>query len=189
MDEQSKNLKNIEQSPPVSSSVSVSSNTCSLTGEPPFTITTTYECITSHPISALIYQNSEWGNGAEIRDPERRCRRVGPTSIRYCTDGWEDEDWDRYEIEDSILLRMEPGQKFSTCYVVSAETRMPGFGSDMRSFKENKTYKVTLRERTWRWMYEDEMGDLDWNGRIETLKSVKKMRWKVDCSTTFSTVI
>jgi hypothetical protein len=159
-----------------------------LTGDPPFIISTTYECTTSRPIWALIFLWSEDGEGTIIRDPERRNRVVGPASIRYCTDGWEDEDFERYEIEDSLMLRMEPGRRFSTCYKMSTEPREPGFGTDMKCLKEGKSYGITLRVRKWRWMYEDEMGELGWNGRRELLATIKPTTWRVDCSTTFTTV-
>jgi len=181
-----------ELSPPVSTTVSTSSPHCFLTGEPPFIINTTYECTTSRPIWALILQDSERGGGTEIRDPERLShgnpRRVGPTSIVLCTDGMLGSEMDRVEIEDSILLRLEPGQKFSTYYKISAVERKRGFGSDMRMMSREKSYKVTLRQRCWRWMFEDEMGDLDENGRRGLLKKVTKTTWNVDCSTTFTTV-
>jgi hypothetical protein len=71
---------------------------------------------------------------------------------------------------------------------MSVEERKPGFGTDMRRLKEGESYPITLRLRRWRWMYEDEMGELGRNERRELSKTVRPTTWRVDCSTIFKAV-
>jgi hypothetical protein len=54
--------------------------------------------------------------------------------------------------------------------------------SDTRNMVKGNTYEITLRERKWRWMFENDMGgDLRKEERGEILRKKETMEWKADC--------
>lgn len=111
---------------------------------PPFTATTTYECTTSRPNWALIRLYTHFGGGIEIRDPLHKNRRRGPT----CTIIEDDWDEEALDLEDTQLIRLEPGQKFSTSYTVSVVPMVDGLRSaDVKGMVKGNLYNITLRKR------------------------------------------
>ena len=169
--------------PPISTILTTSPSTCSLSGEPPFTATTEYECLGSKPIWALIRLFTDFGGGIEIRDPQRKHRKIGARST-IIADEWDEEALD---LEDTELVRLEPGQRFSTVYTVSVVPKAGGLrASDTKHMVPGNTYEITLMRRRWRWMFEDEMdGDIGENERRETLKRKEAVEWDVDCQVNF----
>jgi hypothetical protein len=84
--------------PPVSTTLKISSPTCSIDGEPPFTVTNEQECTTSNPIWVFIRPFTDVGNGLEIRDPQRKHRRIGARSTMIA-DEWDEEALDLNDTE------------------------------------------------------------------------------------------
>lgn len=186
-----------QEQPPVSTTLTTSSPTCALNGKPPFTATTTYECTTSRPIWALIRLFTDFGGGIEIRDPQRKHRRMGPPST-IVADEW---DTDALDLDDTVLVRLEPNQKFSTSYTFSVVPKASGIvHSDVRHMAKGNTYEITLRRRRWRWMFEDEMEvwvvvgeemseeeeEEEREERRQMLRKKEVMEWEVDCMVTFT---
>jgi hypothetical protein len=168
---------------PVSTTLTTSSPTLSLDGQPPFVAITEYECTTSKPIWALVGLFTHVGNGILIRDPQRlvsgKPRRIGPTSTIY-EDDWDDKALD---LEETELVRLEPGRKFSTSYTISVVPKVDGLrGSDTYAMVKGNTYEISLRKRRWRWMYENGMGEgLSKEEWRELLSKKDPMEWDVDC--------
>ncbi len=172
-----------QQEPPVSTTVVISPSTCSLSGSPPFRAITEYECTASKPIWALVSLWADFSGGIEIRDPLRKHRRIGGGSI-IDADEWDEEALD---LEDTALIRLEPGQKFSTSYTVSVVPKADGLrDSDTKHMVPGNTYVITLRKRRWRWIFQDEMAqDIDEDERRAILKKREAVEWKVDCQVNF----
>jgi len=172
-----------QQEPPISTILTASQSTCSLSGEPPFTATTEYECTASKPIWALVRLFTDYGGGIEIRDPQRKHRQIGARST-IIADEWDEEALD---LENTELVRLEPGQKFSTSYTVSVVPKAGGLrDSDTKYMVQGNTYEITLRKRRWRWMFEDEMaGDIGEDERRAILKKTEVVEWDVDCQVNF----
>ena len=153
-----------------------------MSGEPPFKAITEYECTVSKPIWALVRLFTDFSGGIEIRDPLRKHRRIGGLSS-IVADEW---DEDALDLEDTELVRLEPGQKFSTSYTISVVPKAGGLmASDMRHMVPGNTYEITLRAQRWRWMFEDEMADIDEDERRAILKKREAVEWKVDCQVNF----
>lgn len=185
--EQSTTTQHQQERPPVSTSLSISSPTCSLDGEPPFTVTTTYECTSSRPIWAIVRLFRYFSCGIIIRDPQRRNhRRIGPTST-IISDDWDEDD---LNLEDSELIRLELGQKHSIPYTISVVPKARGLrASDVYLMVKGNTYDIGLRKRRWMWMFEDEMGgEMSEEDRREMLRKREAVEWEEDCIVSFQTV-
>lgn len=176
-----------QEPPPVLTSLSTSSPTCSLNGEPPFTVTTTYECTSSRPIWALVRLFEYVGCGIILRDPQRKNhRRIGPSSTLI------GDDWDEEAVtfEDSQLIRFQLGQKHSIPYTISVVPKVSGLSSsDVYLMVKGNTYEITLRTRNWKWMFEDEMEEgMSEEQRKELLWKREAVEWTEDCMVTFQAV-
>jgi hypothetical protein len=174
-----------QHQPPVSTTLTTSSPTCSLIGEPPFTATTTYERTTSRPIWALVRLFTDFGGGIEIRDPVRKHRQVGARSTIIA------DEWDEHalDLDDTALVWLESGQTFSTLYTVSVVPKVNGLrDSDVKHLVVGNTYEITLRKRRWRWMFEDEMGGGLSEKERRVLRKRKVVEWKVDRMVIFEAV-
>ncbi|KAI9860132.1 MAG: hypothetical protein M1813_006242 [Trichoglossum hirsutum] len=180
---QSKTVQHQEEQPPISTTLAISSQTCFINGEPPFTATTTYECTASRPIWSLVRLFTDFGGGIQIYDLERKHRRIGPTST-IIADEW---DGDALDLDDTALVRLEPGQTFSTSYTLSVVPKADGLrNSDVKNMVKGNTHEVGLRRRRLRWMFEDEMGgEMSEAERREMLRTRDAMEWGVDCKETF----
>lgn len=172
-----------QQEPPISTILTTSASTCSLSGEPPFTATTEYECTAHKPIWALVRLFSQCGGGIEIRDPLRKHRKIGARSTIIA----DEYDEDALDLADTELVRLEPGQKFATAYTVSVVPKAGGLrDSDTKYMVQGNNYEITLMKRRWRWMFEDEMvGDIGEGERREILKKKEVVEWPVDCQVNF----
>jgi len=108
---------------------------------------------------------------------------MGPQST-IIADEWDDVALD---LDDTELVRLELGQKFSTSYTFSVVPKADGLrNSDVRNMVKGNTYEITLRRRRWRWMFEDEMGEgMSEEEREEALRKREAMEWMVDCKATF----
>ncbi|KAL2060152.1 hypothetical protein VTL71DRAFT_9974 [Oculimacula yallundae] len=170
--------------PQISTILTTSYPTCALSGQPAFTVTTTYECTASKPIWALVRLWADYSGGIEIRDPQRNHRRIGGGST-LIADEW---DEDALDLEDTSLVRLEPGQKFSTQYTVSVVPKADGLrNSDIRLMVPGNTYEITIKKQRWRWMFEDEMDkEMDIEERRTILKNRDVAEWKVDCLANFT---
>ena len=114
-----------------------------------------------------------------MRNGTRRPRRVGP----YYTVSSEDFDWDAADLEESKLVRLEPGSKFSTTYIICVIPKLGGIiHSDTFSMAKGNAYWIKLRPRKWRWMFESEMEEgLSEEMRRDILAKMDPMKWEVDC--------
>ena len=169
--------------PPVWTAISTSAPTCSLKGEPPFTVITKYENTGSRSICALVRLYSHHGSGIEIRDPSRNHRRIGPPSTMI----QDDFDEEAQDLEDTQLVRLEPGQTFETSYTFSVVPKLDGIrNSDVRNMVVGNTYVITLKKRRWRWVFEDEMPHgLDDEEARHLLRKRHAAEWSVDCTVRF----
>ena len=137
--------------PPVSTTISLSSHTCSIHGDPEFTVTHTHSNIGTKPIWALVRLCSDYCNGFEARDPlakNRRRRGLPPTMLG---DEW---DEDALDLKDTELINIDPGQTMSRSYTFSVGPKLGGFiSSDMYKLEVGKKYVLGLRPRRWRWIF------------------------------------
>ena len=172
--------------PPVSTTLDLSSSTCPRKGEPPFTVTTIYECTTAQPLWALVRLYSHCCGGVQIRDPDRKNRRIGPpgTMLQH------EFDEELLDIEDTELVRLELGYKYLTKYTFSTTPKLNGIThSDVRNLVIGKAYTVTLRRPRWRWMFEKDMPPyLIKHARREVLSEVDMVEWSVGCEASFEVV-
>ncbi len=85
------------------------------------------------------------------------------------------------------LVRIDPGQKFSTSYTISVVPKADELrDSDIRHMVPGNTYEITLRKRRWSWMFEDEMAeDIEEDERRAILKKREAVEWKVDHQVNF----
>lgn len=133
---------------PVTTNISSSTNVCSCSGHPPFTITITYECTASTTIWALYKHYSYHGNESEIRDPRRRYRRIGP-SHRYI------ENEDDTEIDFTDLVRLEPGETLQKIYTFDIEDDSDRlYHNDISNLVVGNEYELGIRQQKWWWMHE-----------------------------------
>ena len=167
------------ESPPLSTNLTTSATTLSLDGEPPFVITTEYVCNASKPLRALVSLHDHHGNGTVFRDPARRLssgrmRRIGPTSTLYCDEDPEDH---------TELVRLEPGERLSTSYTVSVVPARHGImTTDTQYMVAGNPYHISLKSRSWKWMYEDEVGEgLSREEWVEILNKQVPVDLEVDC--------
>ena len=140
--------------PPVSTTISLSSPTCSIHGDPEFTVTYAHENIGTKPIWALVRLWSDYCNGFEARDPQERNRRRGlpPTML---ADEW---DEDALDLKDTERIHLDPGQTMSKSYTFSAGEKLDGFiSSDMYKLEVGKNYVLGLRPQRWRWIFVNDL--------------------------------
>jgi hypothetical protein len=138
---------------PVSTNLHLEPSTCSLSGNPPFTITIIYTCITSRPIWVLISLFSEAGGyHIRIRDPSRGNGRIGVHSGRVT----DDDPPEPYE--DAQVLRLDPEGQFKVPYTFTVDDKSGDLRhSDVWQMKEGNVYFAGHGERRCWWMYADEM--------------------------------
>jgi len=170
------------EQPPVSTSLKLSSPLCAIDGNPPFTISTTYACNTSRPIWALFPLFTYFCGGIKIRDPARNHRRIGPDPTFL-----QEVDLNTLNLEDTLLVRLEPEREHSTSYTLAVVPKANGIlHSDVHMFVKGHQYEVTLRKRQLRWMFEDEMPDrMTEAERRELLKEKAPLEWRPDCCLPF----
>jgi hypothetical protein len=136
---------------PVATNISTSTNVCSRSGHPLFTVTITYDCTAGAAIWALYKHYSYRGNGSEIRDPRRRYRRIGP-SHRYI------ENEDDTEIDFTELVRLEPSETLQKVYTFDVEDDSDRlYHNDVSNLVVGNEYELGIRNQKWWWMYEEEM--------------------------------
>lgn len=91
---------------------------CSLSGNPPFTITIIYTCVASRPIWALVSLFSEAGGyHIRIRDPSRGNGRIGVHSV------WVDDDDPPEAHEDAQIAKLDPGGQFKVPYTFDVQDK------------------------------------------------------------------
>lgn len=136
---------------PVSTNISSSTTVCSRSGHPPFTIDITYKCTTNATIWALYKHYSYRGNGCEIRHPQKKHRRIGP-SHRHI------ESEDDTEIKFTELVRLAPGEVLRKSYTfdVSDDTDRL-FRNDVSKLVVGQEYELGIRMQKWWWMFEDDL--------------------------------
>ena len=173
--------------PPVIASLSTSTSTCSLSGEPPFTVFLKWQLDSDRAIYGLMTREKGRNIGLEIRDPERNGKRIGPTSDLMCGD----EDYEEGTTEEEVFVRL--GRPDDDCLVEShtltAERKRGGLrNSDLWNLKSGKAYDLTLRKSRWRWLYDDEF---EKDELQDTEKTIKRLReepqseWKPHCRARF----
>ncbi|KAF2420945.1 hypothetical protein EJ08DRAFT_653679, partial [Tothia fuscella] len=179
--------------PPVRTTLTTSSPDLALSGDPPFIVKTTHECTSDRPIWALIRVFADFATGIRIRDIEplldssgeviRYHRRMGPDPTIV---GDRDDDGNM-DLDDTELVRLALGEHFSTEYTISTVRKLNGLvRPDTRLMKAGGRYEIYLRDRRWRWMFEDEMGgDLSKEERREILSKMEVEEWAADNRVTF----
>ena len=151
--------------PPVTASLSTSTPTCSLTGNPPFTISLDWKLANNGPRAICALQTRERGHniGIEIRDPERKGRRIGPPSDRLSHHHEEEEEEEENEDgppDEEVLFRLRHGTPIQQAYTFTVSPKQNGLvNADTWNLVSGKTYELTLRRSQWRWLYEDEVED------------------------------
>lgn len=138
---------------PVATTLSVSAPTCSRKGDPPFVVTIKHQSTSPRPIWALVYRFSEWCCGIEIRDLEHH-RRRGPSPLWAA---YTQVDVDPDPRDDASLEHLVSGQSLEIAYTFCVERKLGAFPSDVQKLKDGQRYQITLRQRMWWWMFEDEM--------------------------------
>ena len=168
--------------PPITSNLSTSTPVCALSGAPSLTVFIDWKLDGNRPIWALMAQPKGHNIGVEIRDPERKNRRIGPSPDLVGTDEEESDS-----LPDEKILRFEGGNAFRQSYTLSTEKKYNGvLNSDTWNLVSGKTYQLTLRKSRWRWRYEDqfETTDLQDMARLEAMLSEEPwVEWKLDCHT------
>ena len=175
----------IRPPPPVTASLSISAPTCSLSGQPPFTVFLTWKLHEKRPIYALVTREEGWVIGLEIRDPEQNGRRIGPPPD--VPQG--DEDNAPSNDEEIFVPLNGLETEFSQEYTLSTKERQGGLlPSDTRNLKNGKQYEMRLRKSKWRWMYQDEIKEevrQDKSKVIEMLQQEPCSVWKPDSRAKF----
>lgn len=136
--------------PPVTTSISVSSPTCPCSGVPAFTASYTHQNIGTQSISALVRRWSHYCNGFIANHPQKGSRRRGlpPTML---SDEWDEVALD---LEDTELVNLDPGQTMSRSDTFSAVAKLDGFvSSDMCKLEVGKKYTLRLMRQRWRWKF------------------------------------
>ena len=138
--------------PPLKTTISTSQPTCSLSGQPPFTISVLWALTTQRSIIALRTVDRGRPMDIEIRDLQRNSRRIGLLS------SWVGEDVD--PPEQTELVRIGPDGSFLQTYTLSKEAKAGGLrGSDMQGFVTGNKYSINMRSVRWRWRFEDEIDE------------------------------
>lgn len=137
----------------MSTTIGLSSPTCSVRGDRKFTVTYSYKNVGTKPIRALVRVWSDFCNGFEARDLHtRRCRGLPPTRLG------EDFDEEAIDLEDTELINLAPGQTTSRSYMFSTGEKLRGYiHSDMYKLEVGKKYALGLRPRRWRWTFADNL--------------------------------
>ena len=175
----------IRPPPPVTASLSISAPTCSLSGQPSFTVLLTWKLHEKRPIYALVTREAGRVIGLEICDPEKNGRRIGPPPD--VQQGDEDNAPSNDEEFFVSLNGLENG--FSQEYTLSTDERRDGLlHSDTWNLKQGKQYEMTLRQSKWRWMYQDEVKEevrQDKAKVVEILQQEPCSVWKPDSRAKF----
>lgn len=175
----------IRPPPPVTASLSTSTPTCSLSGQPPFTVFLTWKLHEQRPIYALVTREEGRIIGLEFRDPEINGRRIGPAP------DVQQGDEDNAPCNDEEIFVPLNGLEddFSQEYTLATKERRNGLlHSDTWNLKSGKQYEMTLRKSMWRWVYQDEVEE---EVRQDEAKVVEMLRqepcsvWKPDSRATF----
>ena len=165
--------------------LTLSGPSCSLKGQPPLTATTAYSCTASQPIWALVSLYTQFGGGIDTRDRERDHRRGGPP----CTIIDDEFDTEAPGSRGQRNSALGPGEDFSTVYTLSAVAKDGIQHSDNKKFGIGKSDKITLKERRWKWMFEDGIPvGLDLKARRKILSQEHITKGCEDSSATFETV-
>ncbi len=166
---------------PVTASISTSAPTCSLSGEPPFTIFINWTLDGNDPISALMTQVATQNIGIEIRGPERGGRRIGPQP-----DWMEDDGEPPRELK---LLRLRQGISFQQSYTLSAKPKLKGLvHADTWNLSSGTTYELALRRMEWRWLDDKQLPDVvlqDEEKLKELLWEEPPVEFRLDCRLEF----
>jgi hypothetical protein len=121
--------------PPCSVDVRVTLSACSISGNPPFKATKTYTCASAQPTWFLITLYSKLAHTLGVQNPnhpKNKDSRVGPFPS-FAGDGWGQE---KLDLEDSELVRLEPGEQSETGYVFRIKLMRWSSGrSDVRNMK------------------------------------------------------
>ena len=140
--------------PPVSTSICVSSPSCSISGAPAFTTTYTHKNVGTKAIWALVRLWSDYCNGFVSHDLQNHNRRRGlpPTIL---SDDWDEEALD---LKDTELWKLDPGQVISKSYTFTVNKKLDGFiSSDVYKYEVGKKYLLDLCPRRWRWVFADDL--------------------------------
>jgi hypothetical protein len=172
-----------EDTPPVSTTLSLSAPTRSLSGEPPSTVTIQHAYTGNWPIWALISVFTPFCHHVRLLDPARKHRKIGSVSA-WNSDRWDEDDRD---LEDSKLVRLSTSETFQLNYTFEAGPKADGLrGSDMRTLTAGQPFKIALGTQKWWWMYEDEMpASMTTTERSEMLKNRTPAEWTLDCVVQF----
>ena len=175
----------IRPPPPVTASLSTSAPTCSLSGQPPFTVFLTWKLHEKRPIYALVTREEGWVIGLEIRDPEQNGRRIGPPP-----DVQQGDEDNAPSNDEEIFVPLNGLEiEFSQEYTLSTKERQGGLlPSDTRNLKNGKQYEMRLRKSKWRWMYQDEIKEevrQDKSKVVEMLQQEQCSVWKPDSRAKF----
>ena len=168
--------------PPVTSNLSIPTPVCALSGAPSLTVSIDWKLDGNRPIWALIAQPKGHNIGIEIRDPERKNRRIGPPPDLVGTDDEKESD----PLPDEEILRIEGETTFRQSYTLCTEKKGNGLlNSDTWNLVSGKTYQLTLRKSRWRWRYEDQFEPTELQD-MATLRALLReepwVEWKPDCN-------
>lgn len=166
----------LPSAPPVSTALSTSDTSCSLAGDHPFTVFLDWTLAGDRPISALLTQVTGHNIGIEIRDPERKGRRIGPPG------DWIADEVESGPPEESHLVRLSKyGPSFRQSYTFSTKPKQDGLvNSDTRNLVSGKTYELTLRPSKWQWLYDDEVEDAEILSDMQRLRSMLSKEPRVE---------
>ena len=176
----------IRPPPPVTASLLTSDPTCSISGQPPFTVFLTWKLHEKQSIYALVTREAGRVIGLEIRDPEKDGRRIGPPPD--VLQGYFDNAPSNDEEIFVPLNGLE--DMFSQEYTLATEERQNGLlHSDTWNLKHGKEYEMTLRKSKWRWIYQDEVKEevrQDKAKVVESLQQEPCSVWKPDSQVKFN---
>jgi hypothetical protein len=86
-----------------------------------------------------------------------------------------------------LMMRIDPGDVFSTSYTFSVVKKMRGLiHSDVWNLQDGKQYKLTLWPQRWWWMFEDELpAGISDEQKRDILSKLQVTKWQPDCSSWF----
>lgn len=170
---------------PLSRTLTTSSTTLSLDGEPPFTTTTTFKSTAIKPIWIHFFRLVYVSKGIDIADPSRKIGMCYRPLAPMSSPRW--DDWGE-EMEGHELVRLAPGQEFSVSYTVAVTPSLEGLrGPKAYAAMDGNEYSIGATHKRVKWLFEDEMGDgeLTTEERITMLRKNIPEAWEDDCRVTF----
>jgi hypothetical protein len=175
--------------PPCNVELRVSPSTCSISGAIPFKVIKSYTCTSIRPTWFLFTLYSEWAHELVVRDPNHpkgKYHRVGP----FFT--WSQDEWDQEEIDiqDTELVRLEPGEKFETEYVFRIKPRpLSTETSDVKNMKADRPYWIEVGHAKCWWICADDLKENLTSEEMRDLLGQRKyVQWKPTCRVDFETV-